>query len=1509
MLYRRTAETSSPAACLAVWKATRGFDSHVYESAALGAHLGYDLPKKAVKSGVDTVEVTLTDKQVELFFPDPTHRRIQRGRATFYDLIMPYVCYMLGYIAGYLFFLQYYEPQYTTWQYVMEIIAALLQYVLMLPRGITAVLFIAAAIGIFAWLALFKMMLPVIGWRLACMMNIKVSAPVIISGAVSGNDVLNSFVGAWTTTTQEMMCSQYRHVWLCPAAPATYFDMLWNFLVFIFWDAIPLVGSGVVWQAAVVFYATSVFLRWLLRRRTVWKVQLKIESQALSIARDRTTRAQQETISDKVAATPILSQVDSYIKSTHQNMPVTLREKYCAICLMVASGWAAHRVRLVNSTKSEPDTEPVQDTAREALGQEGGGKRLLKTRNNTAPHNTWRESVRVKVKSWFQLHDDVQKGQDRTLPGADEVKERYSGVVTGPELFDITEGFEGSKDDEVAGVSRHLRRLKSTISGEYLEPPTDEAEARLNRATDIICDIVSTLARIHMLSLLSWSLPKKWGPTRDIMYQRVSEVCWTVITYSLTGFCKLCELALPLNKLPRLVGSMGMLACAKDAALISCVELLFKKFLPHLVVKGKTQDGVCSRFAAFARRAKLLGRKIVSIDMSAMDSSWTESDRARVRRVMRAIIDQLQGLLDAELQDDYVKTCSAKKRLLRWFLKYIIVELKAADAILFSGERGTSIGNRILMLITWGAELLRVYGEQDGKDKIERMFYCPTEMHETGTDERPSGQAMAHGYEVKPYEDKFPAHPDMDNNIGDGDDCTLTIRDDMYASEEDFIKSWEAYYKLVEPCSAWTETTDMECLSMMVIFVGEEAYFVPKVARNIQRLVAHKITIPPGKRIAEGNSTFEPSVKQYAEIATDLWQRSYNLRNSMVTRHLNRAMFEYCFSKCGNHGTVYDDDQKRLGKVDGDVRLGECLEAVRQNTYAKVHAWVMVKATHFRTIHTLTAPQVKALKAEWYEADDVWSQLELTDELCAHPDVLLDSYPIGVNVAKALGFKREYQELLIRKKPHWVNQRMFSESPQLVKGEQDPPEMRGRRPAGGDEDSVPDGFFSIVYAGSTIVYKEPTPWLGLSIACGYEPEGKPRKGMLMVPTGKLEREETYLTGAMRELAEEGRLCADPGDFTFVRDSVLGKCHTRQFCVPYAKTRPSTVLTADYLDDFKFRTAFEIVNEHAPSKIGSCIKDIIDFQNYKFTFLQNSTPRLQGCIGLVGKVDATKNPAVSASQHRSCEVKATPAEGGVTGPSTAVNFEHSHVCPVCATEIVHAHPHNPLYNHKMRKGECTNPVCSMHKSPQKRSADAITSSEPGKVRHSQASSPVNDYGTAHLRKGAGKGKTYKTPPGLAPPVVSKNACKSNAAPAESKEGTDLSLVQTAAAAMTRVSEPKPNVPIKGELSRDSEGRIRAMPGSQNFELLRESRRALYEKNARPRMWEDVTPHLSGSEPEDAVFWERWIAENEKRLAHRHAHKPQQAGSSCDGHPERRETGNGRRPFFLLDDEWNPGPGNH
>lgn len=1420
------APESVPATSTAVRKAVRDFDGCVRDAAALGAHKRYELPNRGAKAGVTTVDVTMSEAQVALFFPDQKHRLLKRGSALVCEFMRYFLVMMFAFTCAWLYYsynfvrVLYWSDvlyeimslafAYMNVAYYLAIMCLWLSVWYVVTVGLSAFAAFAPIVTFLThcrWLSMLIMFVDdsvacqvmvalcfglliafVAHWirNKLCRQRVPVVHPVLPQGGaprgrfanvaqrvlmlmapylmfvgmllVFYREFLHSIISEWFWVARNTACDRLQMIdyslWFCPRAEPTRLERFQALLLQALLQVYQLAGQPLFWQSVCVFFIVGYLVNWATYRRTAWCVRLKIESQAFSIASTQKIRAQQETTSEKVAACPIITHVCNHVMVTHAKMPVTARDKYIAICVIITSGWANNRVRVVDETAAEPDSTTPEDNPRESLGDVGNAKRLLLTRNNTAPPNVWRRSVRVLIKPWTRLFDDRQRGQDRTLPGDDGIKEYYCGLVTGPELIDITPGFCGDQTDEIAGVSRHLRELKSTVTGEGLDREiSPEAEARLNMATDIICSIVKVAAKAHFLALATWQLPKKWGNACATYYQRVVECASTIISPVLSGFVKVGELALPLNKLPRLVGSMGMLACAKDAASLCCVESLFKKFFPHLVLKGMTNDGLCARFAEFAGRASRLNLQILSIDMSAMDSSWTPNDRKRVRRVLETIVDALRELLDAEYQKGYVEQCASKKCALRWMLKYITVQLEADDSVLFSGERGTSIGNRILMLIVWSAELLRVYS--DGEKRIRLMFHCPPEAFHDCIDERQEGPVeqnptpLTAENSTPTLERPFADDERNDNNTGDGDDCTLAIPKDMYECAQDFILAYEKYYKLVEPCSAWDESSDLECLSTMCIRVEDKYLFVPKVKRNAQRLIAHKIRVPPGSHYAEGTQTYVPTVKDYAEIATDLWQRSFSLKHSMVVRHLCRAMFEYCYAKCGNIGTVYDQDLHRLGKVDGDVRLSVCLEEVRQNAACHTSAWAMIKATHFSTMASLTVAEIRALKQEWFDADASWSTLDLTDDLCASSDVLLTTFPIGPNIAQALGFKQELIELLKR---------------QLVKEEGALPEMRdGTRP-GSSEDSTRDGAEpTILRAASVVVYR------GDKVLCGYEPRDKLREGMLSLPGGKLEKDETFEQAAARELSEEGGITVSQHDLRFVHEHKYGNFQCRLFSVHYDKTTPSTVLSADRLVKPEFRTVAEIVSDHAPRDIAQSIKEVI--RNGAF---------LPAAIGGKSKPTAASPPArnvaapgssaLQQQQHPSCEVKAAVAETDATGPSPVDKFAHSHDCPVCWKRYTHSHPHAIGFVHKQWRGACPDPACSFHMSSRLQPADAITSRNQRQVRQASGSSPVNGSGTSRPSKSAGKGTAGKTSStGFLSPsaAVSQNADKSHAPSAESK----------------------------------------------------------------------------------------------------------------------------------------------
>jgi len=136
----------------------------------------------------------------------------------------------------------------------------------------------------------------------------------------------------------------------------------------------------------------------------------------------------------------------------------------------------------------------------------------------------------------------------------------------------------------------------------------------------------------------------------------------------------------------------------------------------------------------------------------------------------------------------------------------------------------------------------------------------------------------------------------------------------------------------------------------------------------------------------------------------------------MVVRHFARAMFMYAYSKMTdvNATTVYDDDQRRLGREDGDHRLSDCLDDINSVlAQAKTSTWAMVKVSHFKNIAELNSHRIEQLKREWAEADHIMSMAEIEDKHLLHPVTFVEDFPISSNVAKALGLRKECIESIV----------------------------------------------------------------------------------------------------------------------------------------------------------------------------------------------------------------------------------------------------------------------------------------------------------------------------------------------------------------------------------------------------------------------------------------------------------------------------------------------------------------
>jgi len=760
-------------------------------------------------------------------------------------------------------------------------------------------------------------------------------------------------------------------------------------------------------------------------------VTFRLDAQTYKCICDNVAAAEQEkTAHDAVAALPTLSRTRNAVNDSMGQASEFAIQAYKLVATIVAVAYAnmsivAQRPNLDDWTPDDftntPDdpsasgrspiaTNPGSNTgsavahfAPRSVQGDSGGKVpeedeyvALRRRVAQAKPNELRESVTIKVRTQGELQEAVERGHMNPgiLPDADDEHEMISAVIVAPKIIDIIPCAKPCLENEVSGVNRHLRVLKSAVTGKTLKAPDTTTEARLDMAAGILGEhLYSMLARdpAVMDEVLDYSYPQAWTQDlKDIIGEQVAELEGegNPVQPFYVGFNKFKELMLPLTKHMRLIGHQKPLGAGVQLPVVGPIERLFKLFLKHLGVKGMTPEEIDERMERFCRSAKKTKWWIVSLDYSAMDSSWTLKDRGRVRKVMSKAMGALQKHIRQKISVvDNVLSAHAEKRKLKWVLTYLTVAMDAIEALLFSGERFTSIGNRIVVLVCRGAELIRIHGEEKGREMFLQLL-----------------------------------EGELDIDAGDGDDEAALVGVDDYESFEHMKLCYEAMHKLIEPSSSFKEPNCLEVLSRYHIKCGQTYYHVAKPNRNLGRMIAFKID----RLSSEGDVRLRDD--ELRQIATDLWQRSFSLRHTLVVRQFCRACFDYVCSKMSHRafrkGSKYSADDKRLqnterkagalGTVtDGDVSFDQMRLDVYANVSEDVPGSVMVKIAHFgkgayvdghwQDYPHMTAKQVREEIAAWKRADEEWYEMQFSETHRAYPATLIEDYPVHQCVAKELG--------------------------------------------------------------------------------------------------------------------------------------------------------------------------------------------------------------------------------------------------------------------------------------------------------------------------------------------------------------------------------------------------------------------------------------------------------------------------------------------------------------------------
>jgi len=762
------------------------------------------------------------------------------------------------------------------------------------------------------------------------------------------------------------------------------------------------------WWLLVILIAGSICNRFLQWKQSF--VVLRVSTQAYNSAqRDIWNAEQEKTSVDAIASMPVQTKAHNEGLDAAKNMPGIMRIKYTAVMKLLTAALAMkvavlHECSEDNQIAEDPKPETTIIPA-ETEAVDPTRYKLLGYRTSTAEPNTLRSSIEIKEKSEDQLFEDRQKGLKVKLPGDSENK-NYSAVQVAPGLLKIIPSLGSSKENEVSGVHRHLRVLQHPTKGGDLPNPTPQAEALLDKAVDIIGAHFAKRAKKHASKLHHWKCPEKWTQNmKDEVPEKAIQAMqsgrdpedlgtnpqgWLAPYRArlVKGFVKAGELMLPLAKHSRLIGDLGPVANLEDAMSIGPLENLMKECYPHLITKKLTLAETDDKISSLLLNMRKHGLRPESDDYSAMDSSWTLQDRARLRRLANMALVPIRDFLQtkerkaSELRNydhvldahNTVMKSNGERRKVRWQLKYITCLMTPRHCPLFSGERMTSLMNRWLVLVLECAEDLRCMGTELGTRAI----------HDTLEGKRLT-------------------------TIGDGDDNLQGIIPGRYANTKERIERFADYYKLLDVCSAPEEQTDAEVLSRFHIWTQDLNCYVHigKLERNMGRLIAFKI---PRTDVDEDTDTTTLTTTEIQMICTDIWQRIISLASTMVVRHFARAVFVYMLSKLNNPeaGTVYDEDGKRLGRQDGDKALTECLAQINEAIEnAPTSTWAMVKVTYFKNIKDLSSRQIKQLKKEWAAADAAMMEAEIGEKHILYPTTFVEDFPISSNISMALGLSKE----------------------------------------------------------------------------------------------------------------------------------------------------------------------------------------------------------------------------------------------------------------------------------------------------------------------------------------------------------------------------------------------------------------------------------------------------------------------------------------------------------------------
>lgn len=629
-------------------------------------------------------------------------------------------------------------------------------------------------------------------------------------------------------------------------------------------------------------------------------------------------------------------------------------------------------------------SEGLDMDVRDAYGPDGfhGIGVAFKNRISTAADRDLRKGVTVKVYTDDIYQDLVERGRTRAalLTDADEPDFQRDTMCTGPMLADVTAPLDAnSHTNERKALSRHL-------SAQTKIKPDPEAVERQKIAWAIMTRAISVRFD-EALCYPEAALPKKWSEgMRDLANERMSEEG----ELKLQGFVKPREIGLPETKLPRAIGNPGTDAAARWASRVSVFEHLFCALYPSFMMKGLTQDQQDEKVIDMIQ--SIPGMEWGSIDFSAMDSSWTLPEKKEVVKLVR----DLSAIFVAS-QDVHVDTLDPSDlEKVKWYFKTLAVHIPAEDCILFSGERGTSIFNRLLVLNLRTSEIIRKLGVSAAEDFWQARW---TKAEPDLVWEQASGDLSRR---------KRREAPALLYDIGDGDDSafnnfvnTTSGKCRFYEDAQDAIDSYKAYGKTIEPVFAVGKIEILSRFSMETKGANARPIHLVKMPKNLQRLCMS--TVDP--RIFDPDQTcFNITKKLYAQLATTALTRAIAARYTMGFRWLAFHLGAWHADSAGEDAMMTFTDEWEASQWERRSLKDFVRWAAEELQNTEVSAYAMVEWTHFGK-EMPKAKDLKAWKTEWYMFEDTARELEFCTSDFVEPRLVLERLDLSRRVAECVGIK------------------------------------------------------------------------------------------------------------------------------------------------------------------------------------------------------------------------------------------------------------------------------------------------------------------------------------------------------------------------------------------------------------------------------------------------------------------------------------------------------------------------